>query len=136
MKIGIGEIIILVLVALILYFAFVPKPILPPTTVIGHSEQVPNSRILKAPMPDPMHRHMLEHSEGRGVPGVVINYNCNDFECEEGLVEKLESIAMGHNHVYVAPYPKMSAKIALTKRGSILTLDEFDEEKIMNFINS
>ena len=107
---------------------------LPPTDVRGHVEGAPPSRVLKEPMPIAVQKHMLEHADGYGPPGVIINYNCEDFECEPGLIEKLEAFAYEYSNVYVAPYPKMSVKIALTRYGKIKTLDRYDEEEIRAFI--
>lgn len=105
----------------------------PPIDIKGHVETYPKSQILKEPIPLPVHKHILEHVES-GAPGVVINYNCEDFECEDGLVEKLESFAKNDKRIYVAPYPKMSAKIVLSKLGKRKILSEYSEEEIKNFI--
>lgn len=108
---------------------------LPPTDINGHIESSPASHILKESMPLTIQKHMLEHSDGSGPPGIVINYNCDDYECEEGLIENLESFAEKYPlNVYVAPFKNMDAKIALTKIGKIEILEEFDEGRIKNFI--
>lgn len=108
---------------------------LPPTDIQGHVEENPSSHILKKPMSIEIQKHMLEHADGEGPPGVVINYNCENYECEDGLIENLESFAEKYPlNVYVAPFKKMDAKIALTKFGKIELLEEFDEERIKNFI--
>lgn len=109
---------------------------LPPTGMQGHVEANPSSHITKEPMPIPIQKHMLEHADGSGPPGVVINYNCIDFECEEDLIEKLEGFADKYpTFVYVAPFRNMDVKIALTRLGQIKTLEFFDEQEIDNFIN-
>lgn len=113
-----------------------PSPKLPPIDIQGHVEASPPSHILKEPMPIEIQKHMLEHADGYGPPGVIINYNCEDYFCEEDLIEKLEEFALKYNHVYVAPFPGMEAKIALTRYGKIEILDDYDEEKIENFILS
>jgi len=107
---------------------------LPPTEMQGHVEQKPPFHKLKTSMSIPVQKHMLEHSDGTGPPGIIINYNCNDYTCEAELIEKLEVFADEFSHVYVAPFPKMDAKIALTKMGGIQTLDDYDEEVIRSFI--
>jgi hypothetical protein len=53
-------------------------------------------------------KHMLEHADGSGRPGVIINYNCAKFRCQDGMT--------------------------VTKLGKILTLDEPELEKIRVFI--
>jgi len=68
------------------------------------------------------------------VEGIIINYDCKNFECEQGLIEQLESFAIKYNNVYVAPFKNMPVKIALTKLGRIETLSEYDENKIETFI--
>lgn len=108
---------------------------LPPTDIQGHIEESPSSHILKEQMPIAIQKHMLEHADGSGPPGVVINYNCENYECEEDLIEKLESFVEEYPlNVYVAPFKKMDAKIALTKFEKIEILEEFDEGRIRDFI--
>jgi len=108
---------------------------LPPTSMEGHTERLPPSHILKKPMRIDVQKHMLEHVDGQegGKGGVIINYDCNNFDCESGLIENLESFALNYNNVYVAPF-NMPVKIAITKLGRIETLDEYDATKIETFI--
>ena len=109
---------------------------LPPTDMDGHIESNPISHILKEPMSIVIQKHMLEHADGveKGRGGVIINYNCKDYPCEENLIENLESFASEYDYVYVAPFKGMDAKIALTKLGNIDILEEYDEIRIKNFI--
>ena len=128
--------IILLIIGGIIYLIVNIKT-LPPTDMQGHVEASPSSHILKEPMPIAVQKHMLEHADGSGPPGVIINYNCIDFECEQNLISKLEEFANKYpSNVYVAPFPEMDAKIALTRLGKIKILEEYDEEEINNFINS
>ncbi len=100
----------------------------PPTDTLGHSEAVPPDHILDTPMSIPTQKHMLEHADGNGPPGVVINYNCQDYQCEPDLVERLAAIARDYpDVVYLAPFPNMTAKIAVTRVGAIETFDTLDE---------
>jgi hypothetical protein len=86
-------------------------------------------------MGETVQRHMLEHSDGVGIPGVIINYNCVDFECESDLVNQLTEIAQQYpEFVYLAPYPGMTKKLAITRRGKIETFDSFDKEGLVSFI--
>ena len=111
--------------------------VLPPTDMQGHVEENPVSHVLKEPMNILIQKHMLEHADGTGKPGVVINYNCDDYDCEEGLIENLESFAEKYpENVYIAPFPNMDAKIALTKLGRIDVLEEYDEARIDSFISN
>ena len=109
---------------------------LPPTDMDGHIESNPVSHILKEPMPIAIQKHMLEHVDGieGGRGGVIINYNCKDYQCENNLVKNIESFASEFDYVYVAPFKGMDAKIALTKLGKIDVLEEYDEIRIKNFI--
>ncbi|MCH7850222.1 MAG: hypothetical protein IH845_01115 [Nanoarchaeota archaeon] len=109
---------------------------LPPTTMAGHVEASPPAHVIKKPMGVAVQKHMLEHVDGNdgGKGGVIINYNCKDFECEDDLISNLESFAGKFNYVYVAPFKNMPVKIALTKLGFIETYDEYDSIKIETFI--
>ncbi|MFB6246201.1 MAG: hypothetical protein ABEI74_01250 [Candidatus Pacearchaeota archaeon] len=108
---------------------------LPPTSPKGHIEQSPKSHVLKQPMKLTVQKHMLEHADGSGPPGIIINYNCKNYKCAENLIPKLEKFAKQYpQKVYVAPFWQMEAKIALTKSGSIKTLEKYDKKAIENFI--
>ncbi len=107
----------------------------PPTDLSGHSEEIPPSHILSEPMPLAIQKHMLEHADGQGPPGIVINYNCEDFPCEPDLIERMTAIAQEYpDRVYLAPFPDMDAKITLTRLGKLEVLDSFDEQRIRAFI--
>jgi|SRR3989344_2280400 len=109
---------------------------LPPTDIQGHIESNPQSHVLKKPMRIEIQKHMLEHADGveKGKGGVIINYNCKDYVCEDKLIENLESFASQYDYVYVAPFKGMSSKIILTKLGRIQTFEEYDFESIKQFI--
>jgi len=78
---------------------------------------------------------MLEHADGSGPPGVIISYNCDDYDCQPDFVDRLRAIAEDYpDFVYLAPFPGMTAKLAVTRRGKQVILDEFDEQRIRNFI--
>jgi len=119
-----------------LYFMLSGAKTLPPTDMQGHVESSPLSHVSKDQMSIPVQKHMLEHVDGQqGVRGgVIINYNCDDYNCEEGLIENLESFGYEFDYVYVTPFKNMGAKIALTRLNRIETLDSYDEGIIRNFI--
>ncbi len=124
---------ILLMAGLIWYVA--SRPNLPPTDLARHIEQNPPSHILNDPMPEVIQKHMLEHADGKGAPGIVIQYNCQKYSCEKGLVKKLEAIIKKYpQHVYLAP-GNYDGMIILTRLGQREVLDKFDEKKILNFIN-
>ena len=111
------------------------RQVLPPTDMAGHIEQNPPSHVVDEPMSLAIQKHMLEHSDGKGQPGVIINYNCGDFECESDLKQKLAEIANKYpEFVYVAPFPNMSKKIAITRMGKIQTFDNLEADALVSFI--
>ena len=77
---------------------------------------------------------MMEHADGKGRPGILMQYNCTDYECEDDFVAKLEAIVKEYpEHVYLAPNT-YDGKLILTAEGRREILDEYDEEKIRAFI--
>jgi len=107
---------------------------LPPTVSQNHSEQSPPSHIVAEPIQDRVQRHMLEHADGGGAPGIIIQYNCDKFACEPDLVEKLTELVNDYpENVYLAPN-NYDGKIILTKLGKLEVLENFDEQFIENFI--
>lgn len=116
-------------------YSIVTAKRLPPTSMADHVEESPPRHILTTPMPIAIQKHMLEHADGGGPPGVIINYNCEKFRCPEGMVDRLAEIARAYpTFVYLAPYPDMDAKVAVTRLGKILVLDEVDAPRIHAFI--
>ncbi len=110
------------------------QPNLPPTNMQGHIEESPKAHILDVPMPDNIQRHMLEHADGKGKPGILIQYNCEKYFCEPDLANKLADLVKQYpDNVYLAP-SNYDGKIILTKMGSLKILDSFDEQAIKSFI--
>lgn len=109
---------------------------LPPIDIDGHIESNPPSHILKEPMLITIQKHMLEHADGieKGRGGVIINYNCEDYECEPDLIVSLEAFATKYDYVYVAPFKGMKAKIVLTKLNKREILEKYNNETIEKFI--
>ncbi|MFA4845485.1 MAG: hypothetical protein WC654_02920 [Patescibacteria group bacterium] len=128
-------VIIAMLVGLYALVQFIKNaPVLPPTSTQGHIEEMPSSHMVNDPIPDNIQRHMLEHADGKGKPGVLIQYNCVDYSCPDDLVERLSAIVLEYpDHVYLAPNT-YSGMIILTKLGSYKILDELDESAIRAFI--
>ena len=107
---------------------------LPPTDIIGHIEQNPPSHISDQEMPESIQKHMLEHADGKGKPGVIIQYNCKKYNCEKGITDKLKQVVKKYSeNVYLAP-GNYDGKIILTRLGKREILDSFDEKKINDFI--
>ena len=113
------------------------RKLLPPTSFSpAHSEQFPPSQINFQPIPYLIQEHVMERGGGNHRRGsMLIQYNCDDYECEPDLVEKLEALVGRYPpQVYLAPFPGMDAKIALAAPGRREVLEEFDEERIRRFI--
>lgn len=80
----------------------------------------------------PIPKELLVHNLEDG--GVVIHYGCTD--CPD-LVERLEAIARRYGrHLVMAPYPGLKTRIALTAWTRIDVFDEFDEGRIVRFIEA
>jgi hypothetical protein len=91
-----------------------------------HTEYIPEEKRI----------HSLEHG------GISIAYNCAEpasDDCKQ-LVESLTSIVgrarEANLKVVMSPYPGMPNKIALTAWTFIDAFDEFDENRIKDFINA
>ncbi len=79
------------------------------------------------PIPPELQVHNLEDG------GVLVQYSCT---CPE-LVEQLRGVVTRYDRfVILAPYPRMSSRIALTAWTRLETLDEFDEQRIRRFIEA
>jgi len=99
-----------------------------PPTSGPHVREVAKWGVYDEPVPKEIQVHNLEHG------GVVIQYNC---ECPE-LIQKLMAIARRYQRepVILAPYPWMDHRIALTAWTKIDKFNEFDEERIIRFIEA
>ena len=98
-----------------------------PPTSGPHLPYVAPWGIHARPIPKELQVHNLEDG------GVMVQYNC---ECPE-LVEKLAAVVKRYkDHVILAPYPGIKSKIALTAWTRIDTFDEFDERRIVRFIEA
>jgi len=66
--------------------------------------------------------------------GVLVQYNCTD--CDD-LVSRLRDVVRRYpDKVILAPYPGMKARIALTAWSYVDAFDEFDEKRILRFIDA
>jgi Protein of unknown function (DUF3105) len=80
------------------------------------------------PIPDELQVHNLEDG------GVLVQYDCRDCEA---LIAKLKAIVSRYpDQVILAPYPNLETRIALTAWGRINTFDDFDEPRIVRFIEA
>lgn len=102
-----------------------------PPTSGPHLSSIANWGIHENPIPKELQVHNLEDG------GVAVQYNCSqaDQECRT-LVEKLAQIVRRYDHIILAPYPTMSHRIALTAWSRIDKLNDFDEKRIVRFIEA
>ncbi len=134
---GVATVVLAGLVVGAVFFVIANSKILPPTSFgPSHSEQFPARQINRVPIPLPIQEHVMERGGGHHLIGsMLIQYNCDRFECEPGLIAALEEIVSARpSNVYLAPFPAMDAKIALAAPGRLVTLDELDESRITKFI--
>ena len=104
-----------------------------------------NWGISEAPIPDELQLHNLEDG------GVGIQYNCDagskssetstpsaeiDNDCKQ-LVQRLSEVAKKYpDKVFMAPYPKLDTKIALTAWTRIDKFSNFDSDRMHTFIKA
>lgn len=99
-----------------------------PPTSGPHLGQIASWGIHTEPIPNELQVHNLEDG------GVMVQYDCED--CQE-LVDQLAGVVRRYDdHVVMAPYPNIGSRIALTAWGRIDKFDEFDEERIVSFIDA
>ena len=114
----------------------VTAKVYPPTGMQDHVESYPECRICAVPIPEVIQRHILEHREPGNPgdkPGILVQYNC--APCPEVVAKLTRIVERYPRGVYLAPYPRMSPRIALTTLGQIETIEEVDEGRIVAFIN-
>jgi len=130
----------LVLVSLVvggIYLFAKSLKVLPPTEFgPGHIESFPPQQINLVPILRSIQEHVMERGGGHHQVGsMLVQYNCDNYQCEPDLVQKLTDIVGDYpSQVYLAPYPSMDAKIALAAPGRLETLDSLDEQRIRQFI--
>jgi hypothetical protein len=102
-----------------------------PPTSGPHLPKVADWGVHKEPVTKELQVHNLEDG------GVVVQYNCPaaDSACKP-LVDKLADIARRYDRVLLAPYPGMNEKIALTAWTRIDKFNDFDEKRIVRFIEA
>lgn len=121
-----------------------PYNSLPPTSGT-HVGGKANWGVSDSPIPDELQLHNLEDG------GVGIQYNCTsegittdtatpsaeaEDECRQ-LVERLTEVAKKYpDKVFMAPYPKLDSKIAMTAWTRIDKFNEFDSDRMHTFIKA
>lgn len=126
---------VLVLVGGLVWY-LVTRPKLPPIDMSGHIEQNPPSHIMDTGMDESIQKHMLEHADGKGKPGILIQYNCKKYSCEKDFIDKLKTLVKKFpENVYLVPN-NYDGKIILTKLGQRQILSSFDKQQIIDFIGN
>jgi hypothetical protein len=103
-----------------------------PPTSGPHLPNIANWGVHQEPIAKELQVHNLEDG------GVVVQYNCpaTDPGCAP-LIEKLAGIVRRYSrNVILAPYPGLSHKIALTAWSRIDKFNDFDENRILRFIEA
>ena len=102
-----------------------------PPTSGPHLPYIASWGVSETSIPKELQVHNLEDG------GVVVQYNCpqTDPACKT-LIEKLAQIVRRYDHAILAPYPGMSYKIALTAWSRIDKFNEFNEARIVKFIEA
>lgn len=111
----------------------------PPQTFDGYNSVPPTSGphygnltewgIHSQPIQDELQVHNLEDG------GVGIQYDCPDG-CPELVAQLTEIVSRYPDRVFLAPYPGMDSTIVLTAWTRIDKFDEFDERRIIRFIEA
>ena len=98
-----------------------------PPTSGPHSPQAPPWGAQDA-LSEELQVHALEHG------GVLVQYNCSP-RCPQ-VVSSLRIITSGYDKgVILAPNTSMDARIALTSWGKIDLLEEFDRDRVKEFVS-
>jgi hypothetical protein len=102
-----------------------------PPTSGPHLPMIASWGIHAEPIVKELQVHNLEDA------GVVVQYNCSPAspECKT-LVDQLAGIVRRYDRAVLAPYPGMSNKIALTAWSRIDKFNDFDEKRIVRFIEA
>ena len=137
-RVGIATVVVTALVVGVVFWSLNQKTLPPTSFGPGHLEQFPARQINNQPIDPRIQEHVMERGGGHHrIGSMLVQYNCVRFDCDPGMVKDLEDIVRGNpSNVYLAPYPKMDAKIALAAPGRLLVLDEFDRNRIAEFIRA
>ncbi len=86
--------------------------------------------LYEEPLPDEVLIHNLEHG------GIGVHYNCPQgcADLVEDMVAAIQS--QPRTKILVSPYPAMPTRIALTAWNYLDAFDEFDEDRIVAFIEA
>ncbi len=99
-----------------------------PPTSGPHSAAMVRWGVNDQPIPKIVQVHGLEDG------GVLVQYNCTD--CGDLVRSLAEIVRRYDDKVALAPYPGMSNRIALTAWAYLDSFDDFDERRIVRFIEA
>src|SRR5262249_43947917 len=99
-----------------------------PPTSGAHLPSLASWGAPQLPLPPQPQVHNLE------VGGVIVQYRC-DAPCDS-LAGRLGALTEPYDRVVVAPAPQLEAAIALSAFGRVETLEAFDPERIVRFIEA
>ncbi|MFQ5924833.1 MAG: DUF3105 domain-containing protein [Dehalococcoidia bacterium] len=116
----------------VVHIADVQSPHVPynsnPPTSGPHVSLLARWGIHSDPIPPEVQVHNLEHG------GVLVQYSSL---ASAALIGQLEGVVSRYeDHVILAPYFNMDSQIALTAWGRIDKFDEWDEDRIVEFIEA
>lgn len=100
-----------------------------PPTSGPHYENLARWGIHTEPIPNELQVHNLEDG------GVMVQYDCPDG-CDALVSELADIVERYPDGVILAPYPDMEHRIALTAWQRLDAFDEFDEDRIVRFIEA
>lgn len=100
----------------------------PPTSGPHWEDVRVPTRFVPVPLPVEVQLHELEH----GV--ILVQYRCEE-PCPD-LATRLESLARPNRDVIIAPNPQLPARVVATAWRRLLTLDDFDERRLGDFIKN
>jgi len=104
-----------------------PYNTIPPTSGWHYDDQAPWAGTDK-PIPNEIQVSNLAKG------GVLLQYNCPNG-CED-IISDLTVLAGRYPNIIVAPYPTMDSTLALTAWGWIDKFDDYNEERIFEFIEA
>ncbi|HEX9756919.1 MAG TPA: DUF3105 domain-containing protein [Nitrospiria bacterium] len=99
-----------------------------PPTSGPHTRYIAEWGVHEIPIPLEEQVHNLEDG------GVLIQYNCPDG-CDPWK-KQMGELARKYDRLVVAPYPLMDSKLALTAWEKIQIFNDYDENKIIEFIDA
>lgn len=102
--------------------------------------EVPSSTVLSKPLSKADQVFLLAHGGSVEVnqgfkPAVLLQYNCSSCpEVSYGLEQVAREFNQNERIVYVAPYPGMDSRVAVSGLRNLTRIDEFSVEKVKNAV--